>query len=257
VEEPLTEVTLKELLEAGVHFGHQTRRWNPKMKPFIFIERNGIYILDLQKTLVCLQQARTAVERVVRSGRTVLFVGTKRQAKDVIAEEARRCGMYYVNERWFGGLLTNFQTIRRRADYYEELVRMREEGKFAIFSKREAMGLEKRAEKLEKVLKGVVEMRELPGLVFVVDTKKEHLAVKEANRLGIPVVAIVDTNSDPDPIDYPVPGNDDAIRSIRLITQRVADTVLECRQHADKERQAPSRESQRTAPEAAPETYNA
>ncbi|RPJ48441.1 MAG: 30S ribosomal protein S2 [Candidatus Latescibacterota bacterium] len=237
----MTDVTLKELLEAGVHFGHQTRRWNPKMKPFIFIERNGIYILDLQKTLVCIQEARKAVERVVRGGRTVLFVGTKRQAKDVIAEEARRCNMYYVNERWFGGLLTNFQTIRRRADYYEELVRMREEGKFALFSKKEALGLEKESLKLQKVLSGVVEMRELPGLVFVVDTKKEHLAVKEANRLGIPVVGIVDTNSDPDPINYPIPGNDDAIRSIRLITQRIAETVLECRQRVDKEEDAPAR----------------
>ncbi|MFH1681656.1 MAG: 30S ribosomal protein S2 [Candidatus Eisenbacteria bacterium] len=247
----MTELTLKELLEAGVHFGHQTSRWNPKMKPFIFIERNGIYILDLQKTLVCVKDACTAVERVIRSGRTVLFVGTKRQAKDVIAEEARRCGMYYVNERWFGGLLTNFQTIRRRADYYEELVRMREEGKFAVFSKKEALGLEKRAQKLEKVLLGVVEMRELPGLVFVVDTKKEHLAVREANRLGIPVVGIVDTNSDPDPIDYPIPANDDAIRSIRLMSQRIADTVLESRQHIDKEREAAPRESPRNAGETA------
>jgi len=234
----LTEITLKELLEAGVHFGHQTRRWNPKMKPFIFIERNGIYILDLQKTLVCIANACTAVQRVVRAGRSVLFVGTKRQAKEVVAEEARRAGMYYVNERWFGGLLTNFQTIRKRADHYEELVRMREEGKFALFSKKEALGLEKRADKLEKVLRGVVEMRELPGLVFVVDTKKEHLAVREANRLGIPVVALVDTNSDPDPIDYPIPANDDAIRSIRLVTQRIADMIIESRQHADKERDA-------------------
>ncbi|MFH1279679.1 MAG: 30S ribosomal protein S2 [Candidatus Eisenbacteria bacterium] len=232
----MTEVTLQDLLEAGVHFGHQTRRWNPKMKPYIFIERNGIYILDLQKTLTLIQEAKRSVERVIRSGRSVLFVGTKRQAKDVIAEEARRCGMYYVNERWFGGMLTNFQTIRKRADYYEDLLKMRDEGKFSLFSKKEALGLEKKTVKLEKVLKGVVEMRELPGLLFVVDTKKEHLAVKEANRLGIPVVAIVDTNSDPDPIDHPVPANDDAIRSIRLITQVVTDTILEARQQFDKEK---------------------
>lgn len=230
----MTEIALKDLLEAGVHFGHQTRRWNPKMKPYIFIERNGIYILDLQKTLTCLQSARRAVERVVRSGRSVLFVGTKRQAKDVIAEEARRCGMYYVNERWFGGMLTNFTTIRKRADHYEELLRMQGEGKFSLFSKKEGLGLEKKTQKLEKVLKGVVEMRELPGLLFVVDTKKEHLAVMEANRLGIPVVGIVDTNSDPELIGFPVPGNDDAIRSIRLITQVMTDTILESRQQIDK-----------------------
>lgn len=240
----MTEVTLKELLEAGVHFGHQTRRWNPKMKPYIFIERNGIYILDLQKTLTCIQDAKRTVERVVRSGRSVLFVGTKRQAKDVIAEEARRCGMYYVNERWFGGMLTNFQTIRKRADHYEELLKMRDEGKFDLFSKKEALGLEKKTMKLEKVLKGVVEMRELPGLIFVVDTKKEHLAVKEANRLGIPVVGIVDTNSDPDEITFPVPGNDDAIRSIRLITQIVTDTVLEARQQFDKEKGEASKDEE-------------
>jgi len=233
----LSRVTLKELLEAGVHFGHQTRRWNPKMKPYIFIERNGIYIIDLQKTLDCIEKACRLVERVVGSGRSVLFVGTKRQAKDVIAEEANRCRMYYVNERWFGGMLTNFQTIRKRADHYEDLVRMREEGKFSLFSKKEGLGLEKKTQKLEKVLKGVVEMRELPGLLYVVDTKREHLAVREANRLGIPVVGILDTNSDPDLIDHPIPGNDDAIRSIRLITQIVTDTIIESRQRISKERE--------------------
>ncbi|MBN1826765.1 MAG: 30S ribosomal protein S2 [Candidatus Eisenbacteria bacterium] len=232
----MAKIELKDLLDAGVHFGHQTSRWNPKMKPYIFIERNGIYILDMQKTLGCIEAARRVVEKVVRGGRSVLFVGTKRQAKDVIADEANRCSMYYVNERWFGGMLTNFQTIRKRADYYEDLIRMREEGKFSLFSKKEALHMEKRAQKLEKVLKGVVEMRGLPGLVFVVDTKKEHLAVKEANRLGIPVVGVVDTNSDPDLINYPIPGNDDAIRSIRLITRLVSDTVLEARQQVDKDR---------------------
>lgn len=233
----MSNIALKDLLEAGVHFGHQTRRWNPKMKPYIFIERNGIYILDMQKTLACITKARKVVEKVVKSGRTVLFVGTKRQARDVIVEEANRCNMYYVNERWFGGMLTNFQTIRKRADYYEKLLRMREEGKFNLFSKKEGLSLEKKTMKLEKVLKGVVDMRGLPGLVFVTDTMKEHLAVREANRLGIPVVGIVDTNSDPDPIDYPIPGNDDAIRSVRLITQIVANTILESRQEIEKEQQ--------------------
>lgn len=238
----MSRVTLKELLEAGVHFGHQTRRWNPKMKPYIFIERNGIYIIDLQKTLDCIEKACRLVEQVVGSGRSVLFVGTKRQAKDVIAEEAARCQMYYVNERWFGGMLTNFQTIRRRADHFEELLRMREEGKFDLFSKKEALGLEKKTQKLEKVLKGVVEMRELPGLLYVVDTKREHLAVREANRLGIPVVGILDTNSDPDLINYPIPGNDDAIRSIRLITQIVTETIVESRQRISKERDGADKE---------------
>ena len=250
----MSEVKLKELLEAGVHFGHQTGRWNPKMKPFIFIERNGIYIIDLQKTLRCIQDACQAVEKVVRSRRSVLFVGTKRQAKDLVAEEAQRCNMYYVNERWFGGMLTNFQTIRKRADHYEELLRMKEEGKFSLFSKKEALGLEKKTMKLEKVLKGMVEMRELPGLIFVVDTRKEHLAIKEANRLGIPVVGIVDTNSDPDPIDFPIPGNDDAIRSLRLITQVVTNTIVEASQVAEKERESAAAAA---AKESAPEEKGA
>ncbi len=231
----MPEVEIKDLLDAGVHFGHQTSRWNPKMKPYIFIERNKIYIIDLVKTQQAVQNACDEVRKVVRAGRSVLFVGTKRQAKDIITECAKSCGMHYVNERWFGGMLTNFQTIRKRADYYENLVKMREDGDFAKFSKKEALSMEKKAAKLEKVISGVVEMRQLPGALFVVDTKKEHLAVREANRLKIPVIGLVDTNADPDLIDFPIPGNDDAIRSIKLITQTVTDAIEEAMQARKKD----------------------
>lgn len=238
----MNQVSINDLLEAGVHFGHQTRRWNPKMKPYIFIERNGIYIIDLKKTLGCLERACAEVNRVVRAGRSVLFVGTKRQAKDIVSEAAASCGMHYVNERWFGGMLTNFQTIRKRADYYENLLKMKEEGKFSLFSKKEALSMDKQAKKLEKVLKGVCNMRELPGILFVVDTHKEYLAIREANRLGIPVIGLVDTNADPDPIDFPIPGNDDALRAIKLISQSVTDSVEEARQVLRKEKSAAEEE---------------
>jgi small subunit ribosomal protein S2 len=218
---------MKELLEAGVHFGHQTRRWNPKMKKYIFIERNGIYIVDLQKTLKCMAEAEKGVKKAVSDGGTVLFVGTKKQAKDVIAEEADRCGMYYVTERWLGGMMTNFQTIRSNIKRLKDLDQMVADGTMDRLSKKEQSRLEKERTRLERTFRGIKEMRGLPKVVFVVDTKKEKIAVAEANRLGIPVVGIVDTNSDPDLIDYPLPGNDDAIRAIRLFARMVSDTVME------------------------------
>jgi len=222
-------IGMKDLLEAGVHFGHQTRRWNPKMKKYIFIERNGIYIVDLQKTLACMGEAETAVKKAVGKGGTVLFVGTKKQAKDVIAEEAVRCGMFYVTERWLGGMLTNFQTIRSNIKRLKDLDQMVAEGTMDKLSKKEKSRLEKERSKLEKTFKGIKEMRGLPSVVFVVDTKKEKIAVAEANRLGIPVLGICDTNADPDVIDYPLPGNDDAIRAIKLFARMVGDAVMEAK----------------------------
>lgn len=225
----MSEITMKDLLEAGVHFGHQTRRWNPKMKKYIFIERNGIYIVDLQKTMVCIEEARRALRRIVADGGDVLFVGTKKQAKEPIEEEAARCGMYYVTERWLGGMLTNFKTVKQSVSRLHDLDRMSADGTFEILSKREASSLDKERGKLQKVFAGIKEMRELPAILFVVDTKKERIAVQEANRLGIPIIGIVDTNCDPDVIDYPIPGNDDAIRAIRLFARMVGDLVLESR----------------------------
>jgi small subunit ribosomal protein S2 len=220
-------IGMKELLEAGVHFGHQTRRWNPKMKKYIFIERNGIYIVDLQKTLKCMAEAESGIRDAVSKGGTVLFVGTKKQAKDVIAEEADRCSMFYVTERWLGGMLTNFQTIRSNIKRLKSLEGMVADGTMDRLSKKEKSRLDKERMRLERTFRGIKEMKGLPGVVFVVDTKKEKIAVAEANRLNIPVVGVVDTNSDPDVIDYPLPGNDDAIRSIRLFSRMVSDTVLE------------------------------
>jgi small subunit ribosomal protein S2 len=222
-------ITLKELLEAGVHFGHQTRRWNPKMKKFIFVERNGIYIIDLQKTLDCIAAARNAITNIVRGGGHVLFVGTKRQAAPVIAEEAARCGMFCVNERWLGGMLTNYKTIRSSIKRLKDLDRMAEDGTFEKLTKKEVARLSRERERLQHAFAGIKEMPGLPGLVFVVDTKREKIAVAEANRLSLPIVGVVDTNCDPDVIDHPLPGNDDAIRSIRLFTRFVADSVLEAR----------------------------
>jgi small subunit ribosomal protein S2 len=218
---------MKALLEAGVHFGHQTQRWNPKMKEYIFGERNGIYIIDLQRTLRCLQAAYGMVRERIGEGETLLFAGTKNQARDVITEEATRCGMFYVNERWLGGTLTNFQTIRKSIGRLKKLDRMSEDGTYDLLPKKEVLQLEHERAKLEKVLRGIKNMEQLPGVVFVVDTYREKIAVSEANRLGIPVVGILDTNADPGPIDYPVPGNDDAIRSIKLITGLMADAVIE------------------------------
>jgi len=226
---------MKVLLEAGVHFGHQTQRWNPKMKRYIFGERNGIYILDLQKTLQAIQQAQAVLLQKIGEGETVLFVGTKNQAKDTVVEEATRCGMFYVTERWLGGMLTNFQTIKKSIKRLRELEKMEQDGTFYLLPKKEVLHLEKERQKLEKVLSGIKEMENLPGILYVIDTHKEKIAVAEANRLGIPVIGIVDTNADPDPIDYPIPGNDDAIRSIKLITSIIADTIIEGKEKVLKE----------------------
>jgi len=220
-------VQLQELLEAGVHFGHQTRRWNPKMKPFIFGARNGIYIIDLRKTLMSLEKACLKAREVAAEGRPILFVGTKKQAKGVINEESQRCGQYSVTERWLGGMLTNFSTIRQSIKRLRDLETMREDGTFEKLTKKERLKNEKEIQKLEKILGGIKDMGRLPGLIFVVDTRKERIAVNEAGKLGIPIIAVVDTNCDPDPIDFPVAGNDDAIKSIRLLTRAVSSAVMD------------------------------
>ena len=223
-------VSMKQLLEAGVHFGHQTRRWNPKMAKYIFTERNGIYIIDLQKTVKKLGEAYNFVRDIAAEGGSVLFVGTKKQAQDSVREEAQRCGMHYVNARWLGGMLTNFRTIRRRIDRMAQINKMREDGTFEMLPKKEVAKLELELEKLEKFLGGVKEMEQLPKAMFIVDPRKERIAVSEARKLNIPIVAIVDTNCDPDEIDYVIPGNDDAIRAVKLIAGAMADAVLEGRQ---------------------------
>ena len=220
-------VSMKELLEAGVHFGHKTRRWNPKMKKFIFAERNGIYIINLQKTLAKLKEAYVAVRENMMQGGSILFVGTKRQAKDAVREEGDRCGAFYVSERWLGGMLTNFRTIRRTIDRMRQIEKMRNNGAFKLLPKKEVLRLEREYGKYEKVLSGIKNMEELPSMIYVIDAHKERIVINEARRLKIPIVGIVDTNIDPDPIDYPVPGNDDAIRSIKLITSLMANAVLE------------------------------
>ncbi|MFQ5989115.1 MAG: 30S ribosomal protein S2 [Candidatus Methylomirabilales bacterium] len=222
-------ITMKELLEAGVHFGHQTKRWNPKMKRFLFGERNGIYIIDLQKTMEKFEEAYQFLQEVSQKGESVLFVGTKRQAAETIEEEAERCGMFYVNHRWLGGTLTNFQTIRKSINRLKQLEQMQADGSFEKLPKKEAIHLGREIEKLNRALAGIKNMDRLPGAVAVVDTRRERIAVREARRLGIPVVALVDTNCDPDEIDYPIPGNDDAIRALKLITSRLADAILEGR----------------------------
>jgi len=227
-------ISMKQLLEAGVHFGHQTRRWNPKMKPYIFGARNGIYIIDLQRTVKLFNTAYRFVEDTVSAGESVLFVGTKQQARDTIDEESRRCGMFFINHRWLGGMLTNFKTIKMRIDRLKELDAMVADGSINRFPKKEILQLQHEREKLELNLGGIKEMPRLPGALFVVDTHREDIAVQEANRLGIPVVAVVDTNCDPDFIDYPIPGNDDAIRSIKLITAKIADACVAGRaRHAE------------------------
>ncbi len=223
-------VSMKQLLEAGVHFGHQTRRWNPKMAKYIFTERNGIYIIDLQKTVRKLDEAYNFMRDLSAQGGSVLFVGTKKQAQESIREEAERCGMHYVNARWLGGMLTNFRTIRHRIDRMEQLKKMREDGTFDLLPKKEVVKLELEIEKLEKFLGGVKDMNQLPQALFIVDPRKERIAVSEARKLNIPIVAIVDTNCDPDEIDYVIPGNDDAIRAVKLIAGAMADAVLEGRQ---------------------------
>jgi small subunit ribosomal protein S2 len=238
----VSTVTIKELLEAGVHFGHQTKRWNPKMKRYLFGERNGIYIIDLQKTLKKFQEAQEFIHELAARGGTVLFVGTKKQAVDTMQEEAQRASMYFVNRRWLGGTLTNFQTITKSISRLKQLEDMKATGKFEAFSKKEVLRLDREMQKLNNALMGIKAMEQLPGAVFIVDPKKEHIAVREARRLAIPVVAVVDTNCDPDEVDYPIPGNDDAIRAVRLITARLADTIIEARGAAAKAGEIPVEE---------------
>ena len=246
-------VSMKQLLEAGVHFGHQTRRWNPKMAEYIYMERNGIYIIDLQKTVKKLEEAYSFVRSVSESGKSVLFVGTKKQAQDAVKEEAERVGQFYVNARWLGGMLTNFKTMRTRVDRLAQLKKMQEDGTFDMLPKKEVVKLLHEIEKLEKYLGGVKDMRKLPGAMFVVDPRKEHNAISEARKLGIPIVAIVDTNCDPDEVDYVIPGNDDAIRSIRLISSAMASAVMEGRQGEDAEAAAEGEAAEGEAVEAAAE----
>lgn len=223
-------ISMKQLLEAGVHFGHQTRRWNPKMDRYIFTERNGIYIIDLQKTVKKVEEAYNFIRSVAEENGTILFVGTKKQAQDSVAEEAARCGQYFINQRWLGGTLTNFQTIQKRIDRLHELERMEQDGTFELLPKKEVILLRKEQEKLEKFLGGIKGMKGLPSALFVIDPRKERIAVAEARKLGIPIVGIVDTNCDPDEIDYVIPGNDDAIRAVKLLTAKMADAVIEANQ---------------------------
>ncbi len=246
-------ISMKQLLEAGVHFGHQTRRWNPKMAKYIFTERNGIYIIDLQKTVRKVDEAYNFLRGVAEEGKTVLFVGTKKQAQEAVKEEATKAGMYYVNERWLGGMMTNFQTIQKRVKRLKELEAMEEDGTFDILTKKEVQKLRHEMEKLDKFLGGIKEMNKLPGALFIVDPRKERIAVAEARKLNIPIVAIVDTNCDPDEIDYVIPGNDDAIRAVKLLTGRMADAVMEGRQgqgEADAEAQEAAGEAEKAAADA-------
>ena len=226
----MSVISMKQLLEAGVHFGHQTRRWNPKMAEYIFTERNGIYIIDLQKTVGKIDTAYAVVKEIVEDGGKVLFVGTKKQAQEATEAEAKRCGMYYVSQRWLGGMLTNFKTIRKRVDLLYKLEAMEEDGTFEALPKKEVIKLRLKKEKLERFLGGIKEMKTLPSALFVVDPKKERIAIREAKNLGIPVIAIVDTNCDPDEVDYVIPGNDDAIRAVKLISGKMADAVIEANQ---------------------------
>ncbi|GFZ84073.1 30S ribosomal protein S2 [Paenibacillus marchantiophytorum] len=223
-------ISMKQLLEAGVHFGHQTRRWNPKMDKYIFTERNGIYIIDLQKTVKKVEEAYNFVKSVSEDNGTILFVGTKKQAQDSVAEEAERCGMYFINQRWLGGTLTNFQTIQKRIDRLKTLERWEEDGTFQVLPKKEVIILRKERDRLEKFLGGIKNMKGLPSALFIIDPRKERIAVAEARKLGIPIVGIVDTNCDPDEIDYVIPGNDDAIRAVKLLTAKIADAVIEAHQ---------------------------
>ncbi|HCF61311.1 MAG TPA: 30S ribosomal protein S2 [Myxococcales bacterium] len=247
-------ISMRQLLEAGVHFGHQTRRWNPKMKPYIFGARNGIYIIDLQKTVGLFRKAYSFLSETIARGGTVLFVGTKKQAQEVIAEEATRANQYYVNNRWLGGTLTNFRTIKQGIDRFKGIERMQQDGTYERLPKKEVASLEREREKLEKNLGGIKEMSRLPGALFVIDPKKEHIAIHEANRLGIPVIAVVDTNCDPEGIDYVIPGNDDAIRAIKLFAGKMADAAIEGSARrsayvAEKGEERPEREEREARPE--------
>ena len=248
----MANVTMKEMLEAGVHFGHETKRWDPKMKPYIYGARNGIYIIDLQKTVQLFREAYDFIRDVVSQGEYILFVGTKKQAQDSIYEEATRCNMFYVNRRWLGGMLTNFQTVKKSIDQLNKLEVMKNDDIYALLPKKEVLQLEKQRKRLEKALGGIKNMDRLPGAIFVVDLKKERIAVSEARKLGIPSVGIVDTNCDPDEIDYAIPGNDDAIRAIRLFSSKIADAAIEGRQLYEKTLQEEEPEEEVEAGEAAP-----
>lgn len=237
-------ISMKQLLEAGVHFGHQTRRWNPKMAKYIFTERNGIYIIDLQKTVRKVDEAFNFIRSVAQEGKKVLFVGTKKQAQEAVKEEAVRAGMFYVNERWLGGMLTNFQTIQKRIKRLKQLEQMEQDGTFEVLTKKEVLALRHEMERLEKFLGGIKEMNRLPGALYVVDPRKERIAVAEARKLNIPIVAIVDTNCDPDEIDYVIPGNDDAIRAVRLLTGRMADAVIEGSHGQDEPEEAEDKDAE-------------
>ena len=240
----MSVITMKQLLEAGVHFGHQTRRWNPKMAPYIYTERNGIYIIDLQKSVGKVDEAYKAVADVVAEGGTILFVGTKKQAQDAIKAEAERCGMYYVNERWLGGMLTNFETIKARIKRLKAIEKMSEDGTFDVLPKKEVINLKKEWAKLEKNLGGIKDMKEIPDAIFVVDPKKEKICIQEAHILGIPLIGIVDTNCDPEELDYVIPGNDDAIRAVKLIVSKMADAVIEANQGESMADEAPVEEAE-------------
>ncbi|MBM7598569.1 small subunit ribosomal protein S2 [Virgibacillus halotolerans] len=229
----MAAISMKQLLEAGVHFGHQTRRWNPKMKKYIFTERNGIYIIDLQKTVKKVDEAYKFVKEIASNGGTVLFVGTKKQAQDSVRDEATRSGMFYVNQRWLGGTLTNFQTIRKRINRLKDIERMEEDGTFEVLPKKEVVGLLKEKDRLVKFLGGIKEMKRIPDALFVIDPRKERIAIAEAHKLNIPIIGIVDTNCDPDEIDYVIPGNDDAIRAVKLLTSKMADAILEVKQEEE------------------------
>jgi small subunit ribosomal protein S2 len=249
---------MKQLLEAGVHFGHQTRRWNPKMAPFIFMNRNGIHIIDLQQTVTRLNEAYKFVEQIAAEGGTILFVGTKKQAQEAVAEEAGRCGMYYVNHRWLGGMLTNYQTIQLRIRYLRELETRRDRGDFDRLPKKEVQHLQDDIVRLERILGGIKDMRRLPNAIFIIDTRKERTAVLEARRLEIPIIALADTNSDPDEIDYPIPANDDAIRAVRLLSAKIADAVIEGRRELEaQQKDSEPEEIEASAPEEPSEAINA
>ena len=238
----MSVISMKQLLEAGVHFGHQTRRWNPKMAPYIYTERNGIYIIDLQKSVGMVDDAYKAVADIAADGGTILFVGTKKQAQDAIAVEAERCGMYYVNERWLGGMLTNFKTIQSRIARLKAIETMEQDGTFEVLPKKEVIELKKELAKLQKNLGGIKEMKRLPDAIFVVDPKKERICVQEAHTLGIPLIGICDTNCDPEELDYVIPGNDDAIRAVKLIVSKMADAVIEANQGEAEEVEVPVEE---------------
>ena len=229
----MSVISMKQLLEAGVHFGHQTRRWNPKMSEYIYTERNGIHIIDLQKSVVKMDEAYKAVFDAVADGSKILFVGTKKQAQDSVQSEAERCGMYYVNQRWLGGMLTNFKTIKSRVETLKKYEAMEADGTFDVLPKKEVVKIKKEMEKLQKNIGGVKEMKRLPDMIFVVDPRKEHICIQEARTLGIPIVGIADTNCDPEELDYVIPGNDDAIRAVKLIVSKLADAVIEANQGAD------------------------